>query len=187
MKNPVSKFDKKIGPKSPLPFILQIRNWIYGTHPPSLIVRLGFYGMNTIAIFFLGWNLLSFVALRMQNLVYENKNISVAEFLSERAVELEIHPDYILPKLLTYYSISVLCWGVFLIGMAFLWRKKKIFFWLSLGALLFHIGMALFYVGGLFFWVEITATDKLLIFLCIVTVAFYRFFYFRDELRDLEN
>ena len=173
------KFDEKIGPKSPLPFILQLRNWIYGAHAPSILIQIGFYGMNLLAIVFLVWNLLSFVALRMQNLILENKKISVGDFLSERAVELEIHPDYILPKLLTYYSVSVLCWGVFLIGLAFLWRKKKVFFWISAGALLFHVGMALFYVGGMFFWVEITSVDKLLIFLCLVLLAIYRFFFFR--------
>lgn len=178
MENPARKLDERIGPTSPLPAILQLRNWIFGLKSPNFIIRIGFYCLTIVGIIFLVWNVLSFIALQMRFLVRASKNISISEFLSERAIELEIHPDYILPKLLTYFSIAAICWGVFLFALVLLWRKKKMFFWVGAVALVFHIGMGIFYVGGLYFWAEISNLDKLVIFSSIAALAFYRFFQF---------
>ena len=175
MENPARKLDDRIGPTSPLPAILRLRNWIFGLKSPNFITRIGYYCLTLVGIVFSAWNILSFIALQMRFLVRANRNISISDFLSERAIELEIHPDYILPKLLTYFSISALCWGVFLFGLVLLWRQKKIFFWVGAGAFIFHVGMAIFYVGGLYFWVEISNFDKLMIFASIAALAFYRF------------
>ena len=181
MENPAKKLDERIGPTSPLPAILRLRNWIFGLNPPSFIVKIGFYILSVVGIVFLAWNVLSLIALQMRFLVRANKDIPISEFLSERAIELEIHPDYILPKLITYFSISALCWGIYLFSMVLLWRQKKLFFWVGAGALIFHVGMGIFYVGGLYFWIEISNFDKLIIFASIAGLAFYRFFLFSRE------
>ncbi len=181
MKSDFSSFDEKIGPKSPLPYLLQVRNWVFGLKRPSIVVQIGFYFLFVVGIVFFAWNILSTIALRMRFVVRENRNVSIKEFLSERAVELEIHPDYILPKLLTFFSISAICWLLFLFALILLWRQKKLFFWIGIGSLVFYIGMALFYVGGLFFWEGVTNLDKLLIFASMLMLAFYRFYFFSKE------
>ena len=183
MKSDFSSFDEKIGPKSPLPYLLQLRNWVFGLKRPNIVVQLGFYFLFVVGFVFFAWNVLSTIALRMRFVVRENKNISIKDFLSERAVELEIHPDYILPKLLTFFSISAICWLLFLLATVLLWRQKKLFFWIGVGAVIFYIGMALFYVGGLFFWEGITSLDKLLVFACLIILAFYRFFLFSSSVK----
>lgn len=161
-----------------MPYILQLRNFVFGRVKPGLAIRLGFYPMFFVGLLFFVWNVLSSIALQMRYIVWENKSISIKDFLSERAVELEIHPDYILAKLLTFFAISSICWIVFLLGMILFWRKKRSFFWVSLSSLIFYIGMALFYVGGLFFWEEFTGVDKIALFSLICAVVVYRFLFF---------
>lgn len=177
MKNRLQALNNTVGPKSPLPFILQLRNWIFGKVAPTLFIKLGFYFMTLVGFVFFFWNVMSSFALSMRYVVRENRNISVKDFLYERAIELEIHPDYILPKLLTFFSVSAICWLVFLFGMVLFWRQKKMFYLVSLSSVIFYLGMALFYVGGLFFWEEFTGVDKILLFVILAMLTVYRFFF----------
>lgn len=177
MKNRFQALNNKIGPVSPLPYILQLRDWIFGKVAPTLFVKLGFYFMTIVGFVFFFWNIMSGFAFSMRYVVSENRNVSVKDFLYERAVELEIHPDYILPKLTTFYSVSALCWLVFLFGMVLFWRQKKLFFVISVASIIFYLGMAIFYVGGLFFWEEFTITDKILIFATLAILSVYRFLF----------
>lgn len=158
---------------------MRSRNWLFGRQSPGFLVKFGYFCLTLIGFVFFAWNVLSSLALQMRFVINENKNVSVKDFLAERAVELEIHPDYILPKLLTFFSVSALCWGVFLFGLVLLWRQKAVFFWVAFGSVLFYIGMALFYVGGLFFWEEFTDMDKVFLFIILVSIFLYRFLLFK--------
>lgn len=177
IKTEETELEYATGPKSPLPYLLQLRNWIFGPTTPQMSVKIGFYLLFSIGFVFLIWNILSLFALQMRFLIRENKNISIQEYLQDRAVELNINPDYIVSKLLTFFSISILCWALFLFGMVLLWRQKKLFFWLSLSAELFYLGMAIFFVGGDFFWRGVTVLDKWMLFAVLVVLIFYQFYF----------
>ena len=160
MREALKRMDEKVGPKSPLPYMIKLRNLIFGKKNPGPLVKYSFFVFLPIAIYFLLWNLLAFFAFSVGDLIRANKSIEISSLVAERFAELGIESANPIGTIQTYHSVSSLLMLGSIIGLVFLWRQKKMFFPLMFISMLFYLGMALFYVGGDYFWSEFSSVDK---------------------------
>lgn len=158
--------------QSPVPIVITLRKLIYGEGKPDMYTRIAFViNMIIWATFFL-WNILSYFVLQKTELITTQKEIRVDEIIENRGAELGFEPGDFLSRLITFHSISILCWLLIFIGLMLLYRKNKRFIYLTLAPVIFYMGMSVFYLSFTYFLEDTTTFDKvaLLVFVssCIL-------------------
>lgn len=148
---------------SALPFILVLRGLIFGKQKPDLYTRIAAYLNLFIWITFFIWHIIGFSAISLREIIYTEKKINVEELIFRRGHELGFRPYQFLNHLLQYHLISIICWGVIFVGIALMWRKKKIFVFLVLGSLLVYLVSLYTNMGLQYFIHDTTLFDKILL------------------------
>jgi hypothetical protein len=163
MREVLKKMDERVGPTSPLPYMIKMRKTIYGKEHPDALIQVHFFILFPITIYFSIWHLMSLFAFSSREFILEQKRIDILELAEERALDIGVDPTRILEDLQVFHSISAILWGVCFFGLIFLWRKKGIFLFFSGLAFLLLIGMVVFYLGGDYLSKEYTKVDKVLL------------------------
>lgn len=166
--------------QSPIPFIIQFRNLIFGKEKPDIFTLVTFY-MNLVIWFtFMIWNIISYFSISMKDFILAQKGISVEEIITKRGLELGYENDEFLNHLLTFHAISIICWVLVFVGIVLLYRKRIQFVYFIVGAVIAYIGMSIFYVGYSYFIEDTTTYDKIAL-LVIVAGSILHYFLMRNE------
>ena len=166
--------------QSPIPFIIQFRNLIFGKEKPDIFTLVTFY-MNLVIWFtFMVWNIISYFSISMKDFILAQKGISVEEIITKRGLELGFENGEFLNHLLTFHAISIICWTLVFVGIVLLYRKKIQFVYFIVGAVFAYIGMSIFYVGYNYFIEDTTTYDKIAL-LVIVAGSILHYFLMRNE------
>src|SRR5690606_25063768 len=106
--------------------------------------------------------------------------ISVEEIITARGIQLGFENDEFINRLLTFHSISIICWIFVFIGIVLLYRKKIHFVYFIVGAVLAYVGMSIFYIVYTYFIEYTTTYDKIALFV-IVAGSIVHYFLMRNE------
>jgi hypothetical protein len=165
---------------SPYPFLIRLRNSIFGIDKPDGYTQATFY-LNLIiwTIFFI-WSIASYIAISFRHLIFEEKGIPVELIIRSRGTQLGFEDGEFLNRLLTFHSISIVCWIFVFIGIVLLWRKNLNFVYFFFGGTIFYFGMLIFYLNFSYFKDDTTFFDKI-IFLALNANALMYYFLLRKE------
>lgn len=162
---------KKTRFQSPVPFIIQLRNLIFGKKRPDTFTQVTFYINLIIWASFVIWNILSYYAISSRTLIWAKKGIPVEAIIERRGKELGFAKGEFLDRLLTYHSLSIILWLIAGAGLVMLYRKKKIFLYLTVVPVGLYILMSIFYVSWTYFIQDTTAYDKVALLIFFLSIA----------------
>jgi hypothetical protein len=166
--------------QSPLPFIIQLRNLIFGKKKPDTFTKVTFIINLIICSTFLLWSIISYYSISMKGFIEAEKGISVEEIIANRGMELGFKNGQFLSHLLTFHAISIICWMLVFIGIVLLYRKKIQFIYFIVAPTLFYVGMSIFYISYTYFIEDTTTYDKIAL-LVIVAGSIVHYFLMRNE------
>jgi hypothetical protein len=106
-------------------------------------------------------------------LFLQQKGVDVTEMIEARGQELGYTKGEFLDRLETFHGISIICWGIVLISLIMLWRKKTSYGYFFFGGTLFYFGMMVFYVGFDYFMNDTTRFDKILLLVMLANSTVY--------------
>lgn len=161
--------------QSPLPFLRQIRNLIFGRKAPDMYTRISFYMNVVLWSTFLIWDILSYFALTSSELFIQKKGIPIHRIVEARGQVLGFEEGDFLSRLITFHSISIICWAIYFIGLILMYRKFKKYIYFTLGALIFFIGMNIFYLSFTYFIEDTTTYDKIALLIMVVSIIVHTY------------
>lgn len=161
---------------SPIPFIIQLRNLIFGTIRPSIYTQLTFYIQLICLLIFSTWSAISYFVITFRELFLQQKGVDVAAIIEVRGQELGFTKGEFLQRLETFHGVSIICWGFIFISLIMLWRKKNFYGYFFFGGTLFYLGLIVFYVGFDYFMNDTTRFDKILLLVMLANSTVYTFF-----------
>lgn len=157
--------------ESPIPFVIILRNWIFGKKRPDIYTRLTFLANLIIWLLFLIWSGFSYFAVTSRQWIWENKGIGVTWIIEKRGKELGFGEGEFLARLETANLMAIICWIVFFVGLVFLYRKKRLFVYFTFVPLMAYIGLNSLYLGFTYFIEDITLFDKVLLLISVVSLS----------------
>ena len=167
--------------QSPIPFIVKLRNLIFGNKKPGIYTRLTFFvNLICLAIFFL-WSTISYFAIVYRALFLEEKGVDVGAIIEARGLALGFAPGEFIQTLMTFHGVSLICWGFVFVGLVLLWRRSGHFAYLFFGGTIFYFGMIIFYVGFDYYLEDTSLFDKIVFLIMNLNTLFYFFFMQRTE------
>lgn len=166
--------------QSPLPFIIQFRNLIFGKVKPDTFTTVTFIINLIICCTFFLWSLISYFSISLKDFIEAQKGISVEEIIANRGSELGFESGEFLSHLLTFHAISMICWMIVFVGIVLLYRKKINFIYFIIAPILFYVGMSIFYISYTYFIEDTTTYDKIAL-LVIVAGSIVHYFLMRNE------
>jgi len=166
--------------QSPLPFIIQFRNLIFGKEKPDTFTTVTFVINLIICNTFILWSIISYLSISMKDFIEAQKGISVEEIIARRGNELGFEDGEFLSRLLTFHAISIICWLVVFVGIVLLYRKRIQFIYFIVFPALFYIGMTIFYISYSYFIQDTTTYDKIAL-LIIIAGSVLHYFLMRNE------
>lgn len=155
--------------QSPIPFLRQFRNLIFGKKAPDMYTRITFYMNVVIWTTFLIWEILSYFALTSSELFIQKKGIPIHSIVEKRGLALGFEEGEFLNRLVTFHAISIICWIIFFVGLILMYRKMKKYIYFTLSPLIFFIGMNIFYLSFTYFMEDTTAYDKIALLVLIIS------------------
>ncbi len=161
--------------ESPIPFVIILRNWIFGKKRPDIYTSLTFITNLIIWLLFLIWSGFSYFAVNSRDWIWEQKGIAVTSIINDRGTELGFEDGVFLGRMEMVSMIAIVCWVVFFVGLIFLYRKKRIFVYFTLIPLLTYIGINSVYLGFTYFIEDITLFDKILLLISLVSLSISAF------------
>jgi len=167
------QIDSILARKSTL--IEKVRIFIFGEEEPDKYTQASFYLGFILWIIFFIWSCASYLAISFRTMILEQKGISVEKIILERGEKLGFKGSEFLDRLLTFHSISIICWIAVLIGLILLWRKDVRFVWFLFGGTVFHFGMMLFYLNFSYFQDDTTLFDKIALLTFLSNAGMYLF------------
>ncbi len=168
--------------QSPLPFIIQFRNLIFGKEKPDTFTSVTFVINIIISTTFFLWNIISYFSISMKDFIEAQKGISVEEIITKRGGELGFENGEFLNRLLTFHAISIICWIIVFVGIVLLYRKLIQFVYFIVLPILFYIGMSIFYISYTYFIEDTTTYDKIAL-LVVVAGSILHYFLMKNESR----
>ena len=158
--------------ESPIPFVLILRNLIFGKKKPDIYTRIAFFVGTFISLIFLLWNAITYYALVSGDWISSQKGIPVKKIIEERGLQLEFESGDFLNRLQVASALSIVLWIVFFAGLVLLYRKKKIFIYLTMVPLVLYLGLSIFYLSFSYFAQDTTMFDKIaLLVLALILIV----------------
>lgn len=169
---------------SPLPFILQVRNLIFGQRNPGIYTKLTFF-INLFAFLVFGlWNAITYFSIVFKDLFLSQKGVDVEAIIANRGVALGMDGPSFYDNMKVFSGVSLIVWGVIFFSLILLWRKSRMFIYFFIGALLFELGMMFFFLGSTYMIQDTTMFDKVLLLIMVVSSLAY-FFLMKENEEDL--
>ncbi|PWL29468.1 MAG: hypothetical protein DCO96_06835 [Fluviicola sp. XM-24bin1] len=157
--------------ESPIPFVIVLRNWIFGKRRPDIFTRITFIANLVIWMLFLIWSGFSYFAVNSRDWILQQKGIRVTSIINERGTELGFENGVFMDRMETASLIAIVCWLVFFVGLVLLYRKKRIFVYFSIVPLLAYVALNSIYLGFAYFIEDITLFDKILILISLLSLS----------------
>lgn len=156
--------------ESPIPFVIILRNWIFGKKRPDTFTRITFLANLIIWLLFLIWSGFSYFAVTSREWIWEQKHLAVTWIIHQRGKELGFADDVFLERLEFSNLAAIICWTVFFVGLVFLYRKKKFFIYFTMIPLLAYIALNSLYLSFSYFIDDITLFDKILLLVSLLSL-----------------
>lgn len=166
---------------SPLPFIVKLRNLVFGSRKPGIYTRLTFFVNLVCLLIFALWSAISYFAIVYRALFLQEKGVDVEAIIEARGLALGFESGEFIQTLMTFHGVSMICWAFVFVGLILLWRKSGHFAYLFFGGTLFYFGMMVFYVGFDYYLEDTSGFDKVLFLIMNLNTLFYFFFIHRSE------
>ena len=99
--------------ESPIPFVILLRNLIFGKAKPDIYTRIVFYISSAIGLMFLLWNCISYFSLVSREWIFNNKGIDIESIIERRGIELGFEGADFINRLQTVSAIAIICWCFF--------------------------------------------------------------------------
>lgn len=161
---------------SPLPFIIQLRNLLFGKVKPGIYTQITFY-INLVGAGIFGlWNAISYFAISYRTVFFEQKGVDVAAIIDRRGIELGFQSGDFMNRLSTFHGISMVCWLLILVGLVLLWRRRSLYVYFFFVPFIFYFGMMVFYISFTYFLEDTTAFDKVLLLVIFLNTLIYQLF-----------
>lgn len=161
--------------QSPLPFLVRLRNLVFGKKKPDIYTRITFYINTVLTITFLLWSIGGYFAIISREMIFKEKGIPVEAIIQDRGITLGFESNEFISRLVTLHGIGVICWGVVFFGLILLYRKRQHFVYFVLGGTLFYMGMIIFYLSFKYFIEDTTAYDKIAFLIIIVSASLHAY------------
>jgi hypothetical protein len=177
---------KKVKPtkfNSPIPFLRQFRNLVFGNLIPDFYTQLTFYMNVVIWTTFFIWDILGYFTLNSKEFIIQNKGVPIDKIIAERGNELGFEGGEFFNRLTTFHGVAIICWLVVFFGLILLYRKNKRFIYFTIGGIVFYIGMCIFYLGWSYFILDTTTFDKIAL-LIMLTSGGLRYYLMRKDTLD---
>lgn len=171
--------------QSPVPFVLKLRDLIYGKEKPDFFTRLTFLLNLVLWATFMLWSLISFYTVEARDFIYRQKGIPVESIIKSRGRELGFDGDDFLQRLLTVNGIAIICWGTVFISLILMYRRSKRFFYPFIVPIVFYIGMLFAYISPSYFMQDTTAFDKIALLIMITSGSIY-YYLIKNKEKDEE-
>lgn len=144
-----------------IPLVLLLRDFIFGKNSPDRFTKFIVYTNLLIWLCFTAWHLISYFAISLRDLIFEEKKINVQELIFQRGIELGFSPYQFLNHILKYHFISIFAWGFVFVGLVLLWRKKKIFSFFIYIGLVAYVAILFLFMGRKYIATDVTFLDKI--------------------------
>lgn len=167
--------EKKTKFQSPKPFLVRLRNLVFGKRKPDIFTRVTFYINMVIWLIFMLWNVVGYIAISSRDMIAEIKGIQVEEIITRRGIELGFEPLDFITHLAVLYGVGILCWGAVFFGLILLYRKRKQFVYFIVGGVLFYVGLNIFYLSFQFFREDTTSFDKISLLIIVLSTLIHSF------------
>jgi len=161
--------------ESPIPFVIILRNLIFGKKKPDIYTRITFYINIILCTTFLLWSGITYFAIISRDWIWNNKGIPVKSIIERRGSELDFASGDFLNRLQVANAISIFCWIVFFVGLVLLYRKKKQFLYLTLVPLVIYIGINTFYLSFSYFIQDTTMFDKIALLILALSLIVHSY------------
>ncbi|GEM_PF-530811 len=161
--------------QSPVPFLRQLRNLVFGKRIPDMYTQLTFYMNSVIWTTFMVWNVISYFTLSSREFIRQNKGINIEQIVGRRGSDLGYEGTEFIDRLTTFHAISIICWGIIFVGLILLFRKSRRYIYFVLGPLTFYIGMSIFYIGWGYFAQDMTSYDKIALLIVVVSTLVHSY------------
>lgn len=146
---------------SPLALLIRLRKLVFGNKEPDMFTKIAFYiGLLTWVIFFF-WHVLQFIVLKNSNWIEAIKQLPISELLNKRAQALGFESAVFIDRLLISYSISIISWSLFFVGLILMWRKQRIFSYFIFTALGVAMLSPIMLLGFSYWSNDISSFDKI--------------------------
>lgn len=173
---------------SPLPLLIQARNFLYGKQKPDVYTRVTAYVNTLIFFLFLLWHVLSFSVISLREIIKEHKAIDVEALIFARGEKLGYRPYYFLENLMQFHLLAIISWGIVFVGILFIWRKKRFFAWFFIVAFAVYFASLFNLLGVRYFNEDILWFDKILwiVFACnSIAYLFFLNLEKRNKMREI--
>lgn len=161
--------------ESPIPFVIILRNLIFGKTKPDIYTRITFFMGVILWLMFLLWSAISYFALVSRQWIFNNKGIDVQSIIGRRGKDLGFTATDFVDRLQTVNGIAIICWVFFFIGLVLLYRKKRIFIYFTLVPLLMYLFMNTIYLSFSYFMQDTTMFDKIAILVLVLSMAVHAY------------
>lgn len=161
--------------ESPVPFVIILRNIIFGKNKPDIYTRLTFFIGIILSGIFLLWNGITYFALISADWIWNNKGVNVKGIIERRATELNFTADDFVNRLEVASLTSILLWIVFFCGLVLLYRKQKLFIYFTMIPLVLYLIISTFYLSFTYFMEDTTAFDKIALLILGLSLIFHSF------------
>jgi hypothetical protein len=161
--------------ESPIPFVIILRNLIFGKRKPDVYTRITFYIGVVLSFVFLIWNGITYFALISADWIWKNKGVNVQGIIERRAQELDFTAEDFIGRLEFASFTSVILWLVFFCGLVLLYRKKKLFIYFTLIPLALYIMISTLYLSFTYFMEDTTMFDKIALLILGLSLIFHSY------------
>ena len=166
---------------SPLTILMRIRNFIFGTEAPDTYTKFSFFLALTGWLIFMIWSVMGTIAIRMRELIVDNKEIDVTALIEKRGMALGFEPDSFIGRLEAFHALSIAFWIVAFIGLVLLWRKNEKFVYFYFSGCGLYLVFMWAMLGFGYYSKDTTFFDKIAFFVMVAHTAFYAYFLRREK------
>lgn len=160
----------------PLPLLLRLRNFVFGTQQPDGVTKIIFYFHLILWVIFFFWSMLQLIVLKNSDWIAEIKRIPVTELLNQRAQTLGFESIVFIDRLQINYSIALFLWSAYFVGLVLLWRKKMYYTYVIFTVLIAYLFTPLLLLGWTYWTEDISTFDKIILLSTILITVIYTYF-----------
>lgn len=171
MRKPIDQ----LKPEDAIPLLVRIRALILGKRKPDGFTRLMFSFSLFSWLLLTMWNAISYFVLLTSDIIEENKGFSVNEVIIKNGQNLGFNGEEFLASITTFYFNSLFVWLFIFVGLALMYRKKRIYTFIVLGGLGVHFIYMFVVLGFQYFIEDVSFFDKILYAILIAVTVIHSF------------
>jgi len=166
---------------SPLTILMRIRNFIFGTTAPDMYTKFSFFLALTGWAIFMIWAVMGTIAIRMREMIFDNKEIDVTALIEDRGIALGFEPNAFIGRLEAFHALSIVFWAIAFIGLVLLWRKNERFIYFYFTGCGLYLLFMWVMLGFGYYSKDTTFFDKIAFAVMVVHTGVYAYFLKREK------